>query len=117
VKASVWKCILIDCYCCIATFVYCYVQTSYFLLRADCMDELPITTNWLFYEVCYQYSQIIIYLLSNSIVISIIVIQQRNREHQAEQRNKVHTVQDPVSKPSYCSKIIARFTTKKVARK
>ena len=74
VKASIWKCILIDCYCCIATFVYACIQSGYFLLRTRCMKELASITYWLFAEISYQYSQVALYIVSNSLVILMIVI-------------------------------------------
>lgn len=32
-KASIWKYILLDCYCCIGSFCYLFVQVCYYLLN------------------------------------------------------------------------------------
>ena len=73
VKAGVIKCLLIDCYCCVASTGWAFAQVCFFLKNQQCNEKVPRTSFWLQIEVIYQYSQILYYLISNFIVITIII--------------------------------------------
>jgi len=80
VKAGVIKCLLIDCYCCLASTGWAFAQVCFFLKRLQCSEKVPKTYYWLQIEVIYQYSQILYYLISNFMVIAIIIyLQQRDQ--------------------------------------
>jgi hypothetical protein len=52
-KASIWKYILLDCYCCIGSFCYLFVQVCYYLLQNNCKNELKNIIQWLYVELVY----------------------------------------------------------------
>lgn len=62
---GVVKCLLMDCYCTCAAFIYVYVQLAYFAnwrkcalpqpkpTQIDHRQYLELTTQWLWWEVIY----------------------------------------------------------------
>ena len=47
VKSTLCKCLIVDCYCSIASICYMYVQLVFFIYRNDCYDQMPTIDSWL----------------------------------------------------------------------
>jgi hypothetical protein len=109
ILGGIIKCLLMDCYCSCAGFIYIYVQFAYFLNWKKCLkpstvdwalnkylilgrntyedayteeerkdfEYLTWTTQWLWWEILYQWAQILIYLFTNLVIVLIILNQQK----------------------------------------
>lgn len=93
---GVVKCLLMDCYCACAGFSYVFVQICYFAnwdkctrggaKEADPGKFLELTTQWLWWEVIYQYSQIGLWIVENLLIVCIIIIQQKRYRRRLESK-------------------------------
>lgn len=100
IVGGIIRCLLMDCYCTCAGFIYCFVQICYYANWKKCIDMnrhgstmnlssdeveehknekqfLELTVQWLWWEVVYQYTQIGIWIVENLIVVVVIIIQQK----------------------------------------
>ena len=74
-KASIIKCILVDCYFCIAMATFIASQYLFLSWKNECQMQMPLLRKWLRWEAYYQYGVVFFYFITSTIVIIYIVNQ------------------------------------------
>ena len=74
-RQGLCKCLIVDAYCCCGFLAYVYSQFTTVLHFDDCRDdgEMQATHAWLVYEFIYQYTQVLVYFLTNCSVIAVML--------------------------------------------
>lgn len=70
---GLFKCLLMDCYCCLASTIYFYTQQVYWRVRGDCKDVLPKIETLMRLEIFYQYGQVSFFVLTNLLVVCFML--------------------------------------------
>ena len=66
-------CVLVDCYCCVGTVIYFYVQWTWWKDHGECRETLPNITVQMKVEIWYQYLRVCWYLFTNICVVFYIM--------------------------------------------
>ena len=74
---TIWKCLVVDCYCLSATVLYAYVQIAFYVNWKSCAQDMRVICIWLLIEVFYQYLQVIHFVIESLSVLYCIVKQRR----------------------------------------